>query len=308
MPGSLTLSLRTDVMAITSLPPASQLFTMPAVPPLPLPCPLAPVPACPLIHSMRSLLALLFAASLLAADRPAVDHAAYTAALKDFRKGTSKSIDTLKKADAPAAARLAAVDDVRERLVDEPTSPLVGEVAALLGSTDVETAKLLLAALAEAKASGATAQVAALASKADSPLRIPAALALAEVGGAKAVPVLASLAKDEALADNIQDALVKVAGPGVTDAFVAGISDTKADVSARTALIKAAVGRNLRSVAGALCVAIKEEPMRLECQKALLKLAQPSDLAALRDAAQAVTNETTKGALGRLIKKLEAAK
>ena len=308
MPGSLTLSLRTDVMAITSLPPASQLFTMPAVPPLPLPCPLAPVPICPLINFMRSLLALLFAASLLAADRPAVDHAAYTAALKDFRKGTSKSIDTLKKADAPAAARLAAVDDVRERLVDEPTSPLVGEVAGLLGSTDVETAKLLLSALAEAKAAGATAQVAALASKADSPLRIPAALALAEVGGAKAVPVLASLAKDEALADNIQDALVKVAGPGVTDAFVAGISDTKADVSARTALIKAAVGRNLRSVAGALCVAIKEEPMRLECQKALLKLAQPSDLAALRDAAQAVTNETTKGALGRLIKKLEGAK
>jgi hypothetical protein len=257
---------------------------------------------------IRSLLALLFAASLFAAERPAVDHAAYTAALKDFRKGTSKSIDTLKKADAPAAARLAAVDDVRERLVDEPTSPLVGEVAALLGSTDVETAKLLLSALAEAKAAGATAQVAALASKADSPLRIPAALALAEVGGAKAVPVLASLAKDEALADNIQDALVKVVGPGVTDAFVAGITDAKADVTARNALIKAAVGRNLRSVAGALCVAIKEEPMRLECQKALLKLAQPSDLAALRDAAQAVTNETTKGALGRLIKKLEAVK
>ena len=111
---------------------------------------------------MRSLLALLFASSLFAAERPAVDHAAYTAALKDFRKGTSKSIDTLKKADAPAAARLAAVDDVRERLVDEPTSPLVGEVAALLGSTDVETAKLLLYALAEAKAAGATAQVAAL--------------------------------------------------------------------------------------------------------------------------------------------------
>ena len=257
---------------------------------------------------MRSLLALLFAASLVAVERPAVDHAAYTAALKDFRKGTSKSIDTLKKADAPAAARLAAVDDVRERLVDEPTSPLASEVAALLGSTDVATAKLLLSALAEAKAAGATAQVAALASNPQSPLRVPAALALAEIGGAKAVPVLASLAKDEALAENIQDALVKVAGPGVTDAFIAGIADTKSDVSARNALIKAAVGRNLRSVAGALCAAIKEESMRLECQKALLKLAQPSDLAALRDAEKTVTNETTKGALGRLIKKLEGVK
>ena len=137
---------------------------------------------------------------------------------------------------------------------------------------------------------------------------VAAALALAEVGGAKAVPVLAALAKDASLADSIQEALIKVAGPGVTDAFVAGITDAKADVAARSALIKAAVGRNLRSVAGALCVAIKEEAMRLECQKALLKLAQPSDLAALRDAEQAVTNETTKGALGRLIKKLEAVK
>jgi hypothetical protein len=193
-------------------------------------------------------------------------------------------------------------------LVDEPNSPLTGEVAALLGLTDVEIAKLLLSALAEAKAAGATPQVAALAAKADSPLRVPAALALAEVGGAKAVPVLAALAQDAALADSIQEALLKVAGPGVTDAFVAGIADAKADVAARNALIKAAVGRNLRSVAGVLCVAIKEESMRLECQKALLKLAQPSDLVALREAEQAVTNETTKGALGRLIKKLEAVK
>lgn len=258
---------------------------------------------------MRSLLALLLVASAaVAADRPVVDHAAYTAALKDFRKGAAKSIDTLKQSDASAALRLAAVDDVRERLVDEPSSPLTAEVAGLLVTTDIATAKLLLSALAEAKASGATAQVAALASQANSPLRVSAALALAEVGGAKAVPVLASLAKEEALADSIQEALVKVAGPGVTDAFVAGIADAKADVAARNALIKASVARNLRSVAGALCVAIKEEPMRLECQKALLKLAQPTDLAALRDAEKAVTNETTKGALGRLIKKLEGVK
>ena len=251
---------------------------------------------------------LLAAATLGAADRPAVDHAAYTAALKGFRQGKAKSIDALKQTDAAAAVRLAAIDDIRERLVDEPTSPLTGEVAGLLASADVETAKLLLAALAEAKAAGATPQVAALAAKADSPLRIPAALALAEIGGAKAVPILAGLAKDDALADDIQAALVKVAGPGVTDAFVAGLTDAKADVAARNALIKAAVGRNLRSVAGALCVAIKEETMRLECQKALLKLAQPTDLAALRDAEKSMTNATTKGALGRLIKKLEAAK
>jgi hypothetical protein len=255
------------------------------------------------------LFSLLLASTLaFAAERPAVDHAAYTAALKDFRKGAAKSTEALKKTDAPLAVRLAAVDDVRERLVDEPNAPLAGEVAALLGITDVEIAKLLLSALAEAKAAGATAQVAALAAKVDSPLRVPAALALAEVGGAKAVPVLAGLASDAALTDSIQEALLKVAGPGVTDAFVAGITDTQSAPAARAALIKAAVARNLRSVAGALCVAIKEEAMRLECQKALLKLAQPGDLAALREAEKTVTNETTKGALGRLIKKLEGVK
>ena len=257
---------------------------------------------------MRSLLALLFAASLVATERPAVDHATYTAALKDFRKGTTRSIDTLKKEHSEAAIQLAAIDDVRERLVDEPTSPLVSEVAALLAKTDSLTAELLLSALAEAKASSATAQVAELAANPQSPLRIPTALALAEIGGAKAVPILAALAKDETLADNIQEALMKVAGPGVTDAFNAGIADAKVDIAMRNALIKAAVARNLRAVAGTLCLTIKEEPMRLECQKALLKLAQKTDLPALRDAEKSVTSEATKGALGRLIKKLEAVK
>ena len=83
---------------------------------------------------MRSLFALLFVSTLaVAADRPAVDHAAYTAALKDFRKGAAKSIDALKKSDASVSVRLAAVDDVRERLVDEPNSPLTDEVAERAG-------------------------------------------------------------------------------------------------------------------------------------------------------------------------------
>ena len=62
------------------------------------------------------LLALLLASTLaLAADRPAVDHAAYTAALKEFRKGAAKSIDALKKSDASISVRLAAVITLRRR-------------------------------------------------------------------------------------------------------------------------------------------------------------------------------------------------
>lgn len=259
---------------------------------------------------MRPLLpTLLFCcATLLAADRPAVDHAAYTAALKDFRQGKAKSVDALKQADTAASVRLAAIDDVRERLVDEPTSSLAGEVAALLSIAETATAQLLLAALAEAKATSTAAQVAALAAKTDSPLRIPAALALAEIGGAKAVPLLATLAQDEALAETITEALGKVSGPGVTDAFNAGIKDTTLALSGRTALIKAAIARNNRAVTGALCEVIKEEPLRLECQKALLKLATAADLPALRAAEQAVTNAPTKAALGRLITKLAGVK
>ena len=51
------------------------------------------MPSGPLIlgPSNMRLLSLLLATSLVvAAERPAVDHAAYTAALKDFRKGAAK--------------------------------------------------------------------------------------------------------------------------------------------------------------------------------------------------------------------------
>jgi HEAT repeat protein len=189
--------------------------------------------------------------------------------------------------------------------VDEPAAPLAGQVGAALAMVDVETARLLLAALAEAKATGTAAQVAALAAKKDSPLQAEAALALAEVGGAKAVPILAELAKDETLAENVVAALAKTAGPGVTDAFNAGIRDARLDLAGRTALIKAAIARNNRAVAPALCAVLAEEPLRLEAQKALLKLARPEDVPALKQAAAAMKNAATKAALERLVAKLE---
>jgi HEAT repeat protein len=201
--------------------------------------------------------------------------------------------------------RRAAVDDLRERLVDEPTAPLAGQVGATLGKVDQETARLLLAALAEAKATTTAAQVAALASQKDSPLRAEAALALAEIGGAKAVPILAELAKDEALNENIVAALAKTSGPGVTDAFNAGIADAKLDLAGRTALIKAAIARNNRAVSPSLCAVLADDALRLEAQKALLKLARPEDLPALRAAAASMKNAATKAALERLIAKLE---
>lgn len=253
---------------------------------------------------MRLLPALLLSVALAgAAETSTLDHAKYAAALQSFRQGKATALAAL--ADPALEVRRAAVDDLRERLVDEPTAPLAGHVGAVLGKVDLDTARLLLAALAEAKATGTAAQVAALASQTDSPLRAEAALALAEIGGAKAVPILAELAKDEALNENIVAALAKTSGPGVTDAFNAGILNAQLDLAGRTALIKAAIARNHRAVSPTLCTVLAEEALRLEAQKALLKLARPEDVPALKAAAGGMKNAATKAALERLIAKLE---
>lgn len=252
---------------------------------------------------MRFFPALLLSAALAcAAEAPTLDHAKYAAALKAFRQGQTPSIAAL--ADASPEVRRAALDDLRERLVDEPSSPLATQAGEALTKVDLATARLLLAALAEAKATSTAPQVAALAAKKDSPLQAEAALALAELGGAKAVPILARLAKDEAIQEEIVAALAKASGPGVTDAFNAGIADQQLDAAGRTALIKAAILRNNRAVAPALCGLLAEEPMRLEAQKALLKLARPEDVPALKLAVAGVKNAATKAALERLIAKL----
>ena len=246
---------------------------------------------------------LLFAAVAGAAETSSLDHAKYADALKTFRQGKATALTALM--DPVVEIRRAAVDDLRERLVDEPTAPLAGQVGAALRKVDRETGRLLLAALAEAKATGTAPQVAALAAQKDSPLRAEAALALAEIGGAIAVPILADLAKDETLNENIVAALAKTSGPGVTDAFNAGILDAKLDLTGRTALIKAAIMRNNRAVSPSLCTALTEEPLRLEAQKALLKLARPEDVPALKAAVTKISNAATKAALERLIVKLE---
>jgi hypothetical protein len=236
-----------------------------------------------------------------------LNHALYTEALKAFRSGQASSLASLKKTDTTLETRRAAVDDLRERLVDEPNSPLAQEVATLVSQTDVATGKLLLAALAEAKATKATPQITALAANSQSPLYHEAALTLAEIGGAQAVPLLAQQAKEADLEDTVF-ALSKVSGPGVTDAFIKNIKDSSLSTWGRIALIKAAVMRNNQKVTPALCEVIREESLRLEAQKALLKLCQVSDLDALQQAIAHCDNASTKAALQRLSDKLEKAR
>ena len=106
---------------------------------------------------------LLFATVASAAETATLDHAKYTEALKAFRQGKASALPAL--TDPAMEIRRAAIDDLRERLVDEPTAPLAGQVGAALGKVDLATARLLLAALAEAKATTTAAQVATIAAQ-----------------------------------------------------------------------------------------------------------------------------------------------
>ena len=133
------------------------------------------------------------------------------------------------------------------------------------------------------------------------------AVAAVGLGGAAAGWFLTHRSEAPAT-ETATEALGKTSGPGVTDAFIAGIRNRDLPAVSRAALVRASVARNNRAVAGALCETVSEEDMRMESQKGLLRLATAADLPALRKAEQSVTNEATKAALGRLIKKLEAAK
>ncbi len=74
---------------------------------------------------------LLFASVASAAETATLDHAKYTEALKAFRQGKASALPAL--TDPVVEIRRAAIDYHPERLVDETTAPLAGQVGAGLG-------------------------------------------------------------------------------------------------------------------------------------------------------------------------------
>lgn len=242
------------------------------------------------------------AVGLAGAPVRALDHAKYTLALRDFRSGQADAFAGL-SADSEEVRR-AAVDALRDRLVATPQAPLASQVGARIATVDIDTGRLLLAALAEAQASSAAEPVVRLAKQKDAPLHIEAALALAEIDGAQAVPLLAALAVDVPQQEAAVQALTKVAGSGVIAAFIAGLKDSSLAPAGRMALLKAATLRNYRELTPTVCTLLRDEALRVEVQKALLKLARPEDLPALK-AATAGLPVAPKAVLERLIAKLE---
>lgn len=273
-----------------------------------------------------ALITLLAAAGpLLAADTEPDLRPALTAA--DTNERYRLALAALRTAANPARLAShpdrrvaeAAIDAARERLADtaDQPSPAAESLAESLltfagaKATDPGLAMRAVHAVAESRnafdgrISGAMARLAL-----DPACRIrpDAVAALAELGDGAQAATLARLSgdADSAVAEAAREGLTAIQGKGVTDTFVRGIADTGLDTASRIALLQAATKRGMAAAAPAAAKAIAEPALRLEAQKAVLKLARKEHLPALREARdQSKDAAATRAALERLIARLE---
>lgn len=269
-------------------------------------------------------LLILMLASLVSAAEPDFSKAL---ALQDPAARYRAALALLRTSDAPQASlghadrkvAEAAVDVCRERIADYQAQD--GDTASLAiaerllahatsGKADPDLARRCIHAVAESRhafGGKVSAAVARIAVEGPAALRVDATEALAELGDGSQTAVLARLAAsdDADLAAAAAEGLSRIHGKGVTDAFVAGISDPALPAKARKALLQAASRRGMSAAAGAAAAALDEPDLRLEAQKAIVRLAGKPDLAALRQALAKAKEPATKGVLERLIAKLE---
>jgi len=213
----------------------------------------------------------------------------------------------------------AAIDAARERLADlaEPP-PAEAEVIAftLLGyaggkESNPDLAMRAIHAVAESHCpfGGRVSEaVAKLALDPACAIRVDAIAALGDLGDGRQAAALAKLAgdADAKVAEAARDGLVSIQGKGVTDTFVRGIADASLGDPARIALLQAASKRGMIAAAPAAAQALSEPPLRLEAQKAVLKLARKAHLPELRAAREKLADAAaTRAALDRLIARLE---
>jgi len=269
-------------------------------------------------------LLLLLATALASGAQPDL---AKALAEKDPAARYRAALAILRGSDAPQAAlghadrkvAEAAVDVCRERIADhqaqedDTVSLAIAErllAHATSGQADPDLARRCIHAVAESrhafggKVSGAVARIAL---EGPAALRLDATEALAELGDGSQTAVLARLAAldDADLSAAAAEGLTRIHGKGVTDAFVAGIADASLPAKARRALLQAASRRGMSAAAGAAAAALAEPELRLEAQKAVVRLAGRQDVPALKEALAKAKEPATKGVLERLIAKLE---
>ena len=252
---------------------------------------------------------------LLAADPAASDpQAARRAALAGMRADPAPE-RALEGADTRRAE--AAIEVCRERLArrgDGLAEPRADAMALALLRTSQDAglpeplARRALHAVAEARdglGPGVVAETARLAVEGRAALRADAAEVLGEIGGAGEVDDLARLATRPELAEAATAALGRLGGKGVAAAFSRGIADGSMPREGRLALLQAAGRRDLREASAAVVAAIGDPGLATEARKAALRVARPSDLPALRKLRDGTTDAAARGALDRLIARLE---
>ena len=262
----------------------------------------------------------LLAWLLAAGASPASPQEARRAALAEAR---SDAAPHLRLRGGDSSRTEAAIEACRERLVRHAEGRPDRDAAAIAralvaASQDAEMpeslARRALHAVAEARDTlgPELADLVELAARRGrESLRADATEVLGEVGGAPQVGSLAWLAASggegaTASAVAAGAALERVGGKGTTEAFVGAIGDRSLPAASRRALLSAAGRRDLRAASGAALAALAEPELRVEAQKALLRLARKDDLPALR-AARTTAEPATRAMLDRLIARLEKA-
>lgn len=254
---------------------------------------------------------------LAAGASPASPQEARRAALAEAR---SDAAPHLRLRGGDSSRTEAAIEACRERLVRHAEGRPDRDAAAIAralvaASQDAEMpeslARRALHAVAEARDTlgPELADLVELAARRGrESLRADATEVLGEVGGAPQVGSLAWLAASggEGATASAVAALERVGGKGTTEAFVGAIGDRSLPAASRRALLSAAGRRDLRAASGAALAALAEPELRVEAQKALLRLARKDDLPALR-AARTTAEPATRAMLDRLIARLEKA-
>ena len=263
------------------------------------------------------MIALPLLACLLAAEpaAPSPQEAA-RAALAAMRASPSPEL-ALAEADTRRAA--AAIEVCRERLARHGDGLAEARAESMAGALLVASqdagvpeplARRALHAVAETRGAlgKRTAEATArLAKEGREALRADAIAVLGEIGGADQVAGVARLADQPTMAGAAESALERIGGKGVAAAFSEGIADRGLPMAGRLALIQAAGKRDLREASPAVIAALGEPALATEARKAALRLAQPADLPALRKARDGAKDAATRGALDRLIARLEKA-
>lgn len=271
------------------------------------------------------LITLLLVASLaqaasspdLTAARAAEGHARYRLSLAALREVKHPEAYVT---DADHSVAAAAIDAARERL-DERASRAPSETTALATAllnfaAEPATQPALARRALHATTAGSQAldpdlmaKVAALALNPTSSVRLDAIVALSQLGDGSQVVTLAQLAgeSEATVAEAAREGLVSIQGKGVSPAFIRGIGETTLGDRSRIALLQAATKRGMVAATPAAIQAMSEPALRLEAQKAVLKLARKADLPALRTVRGKLTSESATRAslLDRLIVRLE---